>query len=305
MLRSMTGFGSANLERDGLTLSCEVRSVNHRHLTVRVKGPNELSAHEIQLEKLVKAKLERGSVTVFLRLERGGALAAASIHDELVGHYVAKLDELAATLGKTGPGEGVSLDRILSMPGVIGTESGDGWQDLAKELCEECLQAALEDLVTMREREGAAMAADLRTNATELEARLVQVEGRMPEVVREHGEMLQKRVNDLILGTGHKEALVDSGDLAREIALIGDKLDVSEETSRLRSHLDQLDHMLAEATNTEGAGAVGRKLDFLIQEFLREVNTIGSKCNDAEVAHLVVDMKNFTERLREQVQNIE
>ena len=303
MLRSMTGFGSATLERDGLGLSCEVRSVNHRHLAVRVKGPSELSAHEIALEKVVKAKLERGSVTVSLRLERGGALAAASIHSDLVRHYAAELDQLASELGKAD--RGVSLDRILSLPGVIGTESGDQWKDQAKALSDECLAAALADLVTMREREGVAMAADLRMNATELEARLVKVEGRMPEVVREHGEMLQKRVNDLIAGTGHKEALVNSGDLAREIALIGDKLDVSEETSRLRSHLDQLAHLLDEATNNDSAGAVGRKLDFLIQEFLREVNTIGSKCNDAEVAHLVVDMKNFTERLREQVQNVE
>ena len=303
MLRSMTGFGSATLEREGLSLSCEVRSVNHRHLSVRVKGPAELSAHEIALEKMVKAQLERGSVTVFLRLERGGALAAASIHTDLVRHYASQLDELAKGLGKAD--RGVSLDRILSMPGVIGTESGDKWKDQAKALGDECLAAALADLVAMREREGVAMAADLRKNATELEARLVQVEGRMPEVVREHGEMLQKRVNDLIAGTGHKEALVDSADLAREIALIGDKLDVSEETSRLRSHLDQLAHMLDEATGNAAAGAVGRKLDFLIQEFLREVNTIGSKCNDANVAHAVVDMKNVVERLREQVQNIE
>ena len=152
MLRSMTGFGSATLERDGLGLSCEVRSVNHRHLAVRVKGPSELSAHEIALEKVVKAKLERGSVTVSLRLERGGALAAASIHSDLVRHYAAELDQLASELGKAD--RGVSLDRILSLPGVIGTESGDQWKDQAKALSDECLAAALADLVTMREREG-------------------------------------------------------------------------------------------------------------------------------------------------------
>ncbi|MFT6714754.1 MAG: hypothetical protein ACJAVJ_002043 [Planctomycetota bacterium] len=303
MLRSMTGFGSASLERDELSLTCEVRSVNHRHLTVRVKGPHEISAHEIALEKLVKAKLERGSVTVYLRLERSGALAAASVQKDLIRHYAAEFDAIAAEIGREG--DKVSLDRILSMPGVIAAESSDGWTDLARKLADQCLSAALEDLVTMREREGAAMAADLRHNANELEARLVQVEGRMPEVVREHGESLQRRVNDLIEGSGHSEAIVDAGILAREIALIGDKLDVSEETSRLRSHLDQLAHLLDAATADDAAGALGRKLDFLIQEFLREVNTIGSKCNDAEVSHLVVDMKNFTERLREQVQNVE
>jgi len=302
MLRSMTGFGSASIERDGLSLLCEVRSVNHRHLTVRVKGPSELSAHEIGFEKVVKGKLERGSVNVFLRLERGGALAAASIHKGLMAHYAAELDAVATELGRT---DHVSMDRILSMPGVIGAESVEGWKNLAKGLADECLDAALRDLIAMREREGVAMAEDLRMNANELEARLVQVEARMPEVVSEHGEALQKRVNDLIEGSGHKEALVSSSELAREFALIGDKLDVSEETSRLRSHLDQLAHMLDAATVDESAGGIGRKLDFLIQEFLREVNTIGSKCNDAAVAYLVVDMKNFTERLREQVQNVE
>jgi uncharacterized protein (TIGR00255 family) len=305
MLRSMTGFGSATLERDGLSLSCEVRSVNHRHLTVRVKGPSELAGHEIAMEKRVRSRMERGSVTVFLRLERGGALAAATVHHGLVRHYAEEFDALAEELGRTGPNERASLDRILSMPGVIGTESATGWKDLAKDLADECLAAALDDLVVMREREGVAMAQDLRNNANELEARLVQVEGRMPEVVREHGEMLQKRVNDLIEGSGHKEAKVEAGDLAREVAMIADRLDVSEETTRLRSHLDQLAHLLDSAVADDDAGAIGRKLDFLIQEFLREVNTIGSKCNNAEVSHLVVDMKNFTERLREQVQNVE
>ena len=265
MLRSMTGFGSASLERDGLSLSCEVRSVNHRHLTVRIKGPSELSAHEITFEKLVKAKLERGSVNVFLRLERGDALAAATIHRGLLAHYASELDEIAEELGRTGPGERASLDRMLTLPGVIGTESKEGWKGLAKELADECLAAALADLVDMREREGVAMADDLRVNANELEARLVQVEARMPEVVREHGESLQRRVNELIVGSGHKEAIVNPPDLAREIAMIGDKLDVSEETSRLRSHLDQLAHLLDAASADDKAGGVGRKLDFLIQ----------------------------------------
>ena len=152
--------------------------------------------------------------------------------------------------------------------------------------------AALTDLAT-RAVEGRL---GLR-NAARLDKLVVQVESRMPEVVYEHHQNLCKRVEELMGGTRR----VDEADLARELALLADRLDVSEEVSRLRSHLVQLRELLAAA----GPEAMGRKLDFLIQETLREVNTIGSKCNDATVSHWVVDMKNVVERLREQVQNVE
>ncbi len=294
MLRSMTGFGAATVERDGLGLSAELRSVNHRHLVVRVKGPTELAGLDVALEQRIKKRLARGSVTVFLRLERDGTGAATSIREDLLKTYAERLDRLAADLGR----EPVSLDRLLSMPGVLGGEDEDSdWEDLARVLALEAADAAIDDLVAMREREGQAMYEDLERNAARLDKLVVLVEGRMPELVYEHHQGLRKRVEELMGGSRR----VDEADLARELALLADRLDVSEEVSRLRSHLTQLRELLAGA----GAEGVGRKLDFLIQETLREINTIGSKCNDATVAHWVVDMKNAVERLREQVQNIE
>ena len=293
-MRSMTGFGAATVERDGLGLSAELRSVNHRHLVVRVKGPAELVGLDVALEQRIKKRLARGSVTVFLRLERAGAGAASSISEELLRSYAERLDVLAEELGR----EKVGLDRLLSLPGVLGGDEEEGaWEDLARELALEAADAAIDDLVAMREREGKAMAEDLERNASRLDKLVHQVEGRMPEVVYEHHQGLRKRVEELLGG----QRRVDEADLARELALLADRLDVSEEVSRLRSHLEQLRELLA----TAGEEALGRKLDFLIQEALREVNTVGSKCNDATVAHWVVDMKNVVERLREQVQNVE
>jgi len=289
-LSSMTGFGAASLSAGALTLRCEVRSVNHRHLVVRVKGPSDLGGIDVEIEKRVKARLARGSVTLNLWLERDDELVAAKIHKGLLLRYAAELDAIAEQAGRP---DRVSMDRLVVLPGVVGTEDKGAWQDEARALALEAAAAALDDLEVMRRREGGALEADLLANCAELEELMAAVGERMPEVVRAHFDALKKRVAELAETTPKDE------DLARELALIADRHDVSEELTRLASHIAQLAKLLKDA------GAVGRKLDFMIQETLREVNTIGSKCNDAAVAHLVVDMKNITERLREQVQNVE
>jgi len=292
-LRSMTGFGAARQTRDGLTLRCELRSVNHRHLVVRVKGPSELGGLggiEIEIEKRVRARLARGSVSCNLWLERSDELLAAKIDKQLFARYAAELDELARELDRP---DRVSMDRLLSLPGVMGCADESAWQDQARKMALAVVDGAIGDLVVMREREGAALFVDLAAQCAALELLMAGVAERMPVVVQEHYAALKRRLADLIV------AAPADGDLSRELALIADRHDVAEELTRLASHVTQLEKLLAEV------GAVGRKLDFLIQETLREVNTIGSKCNDAAVAHLVVDMKNVVERLREQVQNVE
>lgn len=293
-LRSMTGFGAANVTRGGLTLRCEMRSVNHRHLVVRVKAPHELGGLDVEIEKRVKARLARGSVSCSMWLERSGEASAAQINTELLAHYASELHVFHARHGAELQSP-ASLDRLLSLPGVLGNAENPDLLDDAQALAFEAADAALVQMEAMRITEGAAMQADLEFHRDALVELMERVRERMPEVVREHFAALKKRVGELLEGlAGPKDA-----DLAREVALIADRHDVSEELSRLESHVGQLTGML------EQGGAVGRKLDFLIQEFLREVNTIGSKCNDASVAHAVVDMKNVVERLREQVQNIE
>lgn len=289
-LSSMTGFGAASMSAGALTLRCEMRSVNHRHLIVRVKGLADLGGIDIEIEKCVKARLARGSVTLNLWLEHGEEIEAATINAELLKRYAVELDGIAKDAGRA---DRISMDRLVALPGVIGSKDKGEWQDQARELALNVVAAALDDLEVMRRREGAALEADLLANCDQIEALTATIAKRMPEVVRAHFDNLKKRVHELV------EAKPKDEDLARELALIADRHDVSEEITRLGSHLAQLAKLLKDA------GAVGRKLDFLIQETLREVNTIGSKCNDADVAHVVVEMKNITERLREQVQNVE
>ena len=286
----MTGFGAASSEKGGVSLRAEVRSVNHRYLQVKVRVPPELVALEPVIDQLVRKRLSRGSVTVNL-----GALAtdpaSAGVDFDVARDYAERLGKLGRELELEG---GVTLEALLALPGVV--ESGrDELVGNEKEVTR-VVGAALDVLIEMREREGAALEKDMRKHAGELAKLVGKIEKRMPKVVRDHHEGLEKRLATLLEG---RDVVVDASDLARELAVLADRTDVSEEVSRLASHLEQLDTRL-----TKG-GAIGRQLDFLVQELFREANTIGSKCNDATVAHWVVEAKTQVERMREQVQNVE
>jgi uncharacterized protein (TIGR00255 family) len=293
MLRSMTGFGSATGEVQGTEFAVEVRSVNHRHLMVKTRLLAEDPALDGEVEALVKKQLGRGSVSVSVRVRRGAEAPAASFDLDVARSYHERLSDLAEGVSVAPE---VSMDTLLSLPGVVlsGRE-----RDFESPALRKALLAGVGDaltrLVEMRETEGRAIGADLRKHATLIERTVAKIERRMPQVVRGHQRQLTRRVDDLLDG----KKSVPPSELAREIAVLADRMDVSEELSRLASHLDQL------ATMLKKGGRIGRKLDFLVQEFFREVNTIGSKCNDAKVAHWVVDLKTHVERLREQVQNVE
>ena len=292
MLRSMTGFGSAASETGGTSLRVEVRSVNHRHLVVKLRLPEEFQALEPEVEERVRAQCERGTVSVSLSHERTGGAAPARLDHELARRYARELTTLAGELGVPAT---LSLDTLVTLPGVLAdsTASGDG--DGTRAAALELVDQALARMLEMRAAEGAALAADLRKNAGELEKLAARIQKRMPTIVRGHRTQLAKRVQALLGG----KVPVTSADLAREVALQADKLDVSEELTRLASHLGQLERFVARG------GRTGRQLDFLVQEIFREVNTIGAKCSDATVAHWVVEAKTHVERLREQVQNVE
>ena len=293
VLRSMTGFGAAASEDiGGYALRIEVRSVNHRHLLIKTRAPSEFLFLEGQIEKLAKKKLFRGSVAIHIKQDHQ-ATHQARVNQEALKNYRNELEALARDL-ELDPIR--SLDSLLSLPGVIDAtvDHGDQVETLTKPLLG-LVEEALDHLVEMREAEGLSLTNDLKKNAQALAQVVEKIEGRMPEVVKTHQAGLEKRVQDLLDG----RASLEPSDLAREVALLSDKLDVSEEIARLESHLNQLDLFLKEG------GDIGRKLDFLVQEIFREINTIGSKCSDADVAHWVVDAKAYAERLREQVQNIE
>jgi uncharacterized protein (TIGR00255 family) len=293
MLRSMTGFGAAaGAAPSGAALRVEVRSVNHRHLALKLRLPEALAALEPEVEARVRARCERGAVALHADLERGEGALTARVDHGVARAYKEEFERLGRELALSGA---LSLDALAALPGVIVTAGAPELEEGLAAAFLACVDQGLEALLAMRAREGVALEADLRKHAAALRVFVGRIGTRMPVVLTNHKAALEKRIQELL---GRSVTLAPS-DLAREVALMCDKLDVSEELTRLASHLDQLDGLLAKG------GRVGRQLDFLVQELLREVNTIGSKCSDAEAAHLVVEAKTDVERLREQVQNIE
>ena len=291
-MRSMTGFGAASRDAEGFAVRVEVRSVNHKYLQIKTRLPGDLAYLEADVEERVRKRLERGSVAVHVALSAGATLTTAVLNERVAERY---RDLLRGLSSKLQLAEEIELGTLLSLPGVLSSEVDDQAQSKARKAVLGVVDAALVELVEMRQREGEATGKDLASNAAKVEKVVARIARRMPKVVREHQKTLRERVDEL-LGPG---STVRPEELAREVALIADRYDVSEELTRLSSHLAQLDKIMAKK------GAVGRSLEFLVQEFLREANTIGSKCNDAAVAHDVVELKTLIERLREQVMNVE
>jgi uncharacterized protein (TIGR00255 family) len=295
MLRSMTGFGAAAATAGGAEARVEIRSVNHRHLQVKTRLPQSLSHLEPTIEAAVRAKLSRGAVTVSVDIDRPRSVGARIDAKALRGWC----EEIARASKAAGLEAEYGLDTLLALPGVLSSGEGDDRAEADEALVMGALTGALEGLDSMRMREGKALAADLRKNGKAIQQVAKKLEKRMPVVVKEQHAALKKRLAELLEGVPKNGRVASDQDFAREIALLADKMDVSEELTRLASHLGQLETLIA------SDAPAGRPLDFLVQEFFREANTVGSKCNDAEAAHLVVELKTLVERLREQVQNVE
>lgn len=289
----MTGFGVGTGEAGTNSVRIEVRSVNHRFLQVKSRLPGEFTYLDPQIEAMLRKKLERGSVSLSVQTSKRTGADAVSVNVEVAERYM-KL--LAGVAKKTGAQGEIGLAELVQLPGVIGSTASEKDNEAAGKKLLKIATEAVTAMIEMREAEGASLEADLRKNAVGAAKVTARIEKRMPVVVREHHKALKKRVADLMSGTSGK---IGESDLARELALIAERLDVAEELSRLESHIEQFDKVL-----TKG-GAVGRRLDFLVQELQREANTIGSKCNDAQVAHAVVELKTLIERIREQIQNVE
>ncbi len=290
-MRSMTGYGRGRCEVGGRRLVVEMRSVNHRFLELKLRLPWAEPLVEQRATQAVRARLERGAVTVTVRDEGGGVAAEVTANLPLARAYAEALAEVRQACGLDEP---VSLQLVASQPGVlvVGEAAVDGealWAQLAPGF-----QGALEELVATREREGAALQRDLRHrvgNLRRLTDELRALSDGMPDDARRR---LQERLARLIA-----PGEVDPQRLAQEVAVLADRSDVSEELTRLGTHLDEV------ARLTDGDRPNGRRLDFLAQELHREVNTLGAKNQRAEIALKVVDAKTEVERLREQVQNVE
>ena len=288
----MTGYGRAVQTIDGREITVELRSVNNRYLDCTVKLPRMFSFAEDGVKSRVKAAVSRGKVDVYIGVNTAQAAdVQVAVNRPVLEGYLAALRQIEADYGVRDDVTVMSLSRLPDVFSVEKTEEDE------QKLTQDILSVADEAIArynAMRETEGAALEADLRSRAQTILARVAIVERRSPETVAEYRERLRQKMQEVLQNTA-----IDEGRILQEAAIYADRIAVDEETVRLRSHLAQLGDML-----TKG-GAIGRKLDFLLQELNRETNTIGSKCNDLELSNIVVDMKAELEKIREQTQNIE
>jgi uncharacterized protein (TIGR00255 family) len=279
-----------------VSFDVEARAVNHRHLDLRFRLPRVLAEFEPGVRERVQLRLSRGKVDVSVSTAAGNsALQELTIDRDAAGEYARIAAELATIAGVAGP---LSVDALLGLPGVAAFVERDLPPDELEAGLIGAVTAAVDALDEMRVREGAALERDLRARLEIVKGLARSLEGRS-EVVRDAArERLAKRAKQLQLETG----IIDEARLHHEIVLAADRLDVTEEIVRLQSHVEQFRAIVAGGATGE---PIGRRLDFLMQEFGREANTIGSKGNDSPIAHQVVELKTEIERMREQVQNVE
>ena len=295
MVKSMTGYGRGERAFDGgLQITVELRSVNNRYLDCAVKMPRAYIFAEDAMKGMIQRVVARGKVDVFVTIVRsGGDDMVVTVNEALAKSYAAALERLRE-LGGSGAKKRWSAADLARFPDVLTVEKREEDLDEMKERLLAVLELALKDFNAMRETEGRRLEADILGRADAIQRLLAEVEERSPQTVADYRARLEAKMREVLQNTQ-----IDEARLLTEAAIFADKVAVDEETVRLRSHLSQLRGMLA------GGEPVGRKLDFLIQEFNREANTIGSKCSDMEVVRRVVDMKAEIEKIREQVQNLE
>jgi uncharacterized protein (TIGR00255 family) len=291
MIQSMTGFGTGHAAHGGEEVHVEVRSVNHKFCEVKVRLPREFGALELEISRQVKDRLARGGIDVTVRRSGSRAAVAPRVDVALAAEYARVFQEIRDRLGLPGA---VGLADILAAEGVVALEERAVAPEAVRTAVAGALEQALVELGAMRAREGEALARDLEGRLTNVAALADRVEGLVPAAVEHYRARLQDRVHEL--ARGHA---IDQGRLAQEVALFADRMDVAEEVTRLRSHLEQMRAL------TRGDEPAGRKMEFLVQELHREANTIGSKSQSAEISALVVALKAEIERMREQVQNVE
>ncbi len=292
---SMTGAGSASIDTSAGRVDAEARSVNHRFLKVSAHVSSAISSLETEVENRVRAGVERGHVTVSLRFTRSSSAAAAAFHvDTAVAKAAAKrLREMAQAAGIDPD---VTLRDVLAVPGVVGDAGSSELPPEVVAAASEALDAALASHRMSRAREGRHLADECRAILARIAVNAAAMRVRAPELPKLYRDRLTARIAALLDGSG---VAPDPAALAREVATFADRADVAEELARLDAHLSHAASLLA------SDAAVGRKLDFLIQEFHREINTLGSKSPDPEMTAIVLDVKADVERLREQVQNFE
>lgn len=295
MVKSMTGYGKGEVTEQGVTVTVELRAVNNRYLDTTIKMPRTYLFAEDALKERLQSRVGRGKIDVFVNISHnGGDDVTVTVNESLANAYIDALWKLS----EMGMGRKVKYDYyptdLARFPDVLTVEKKEEDQESIKTMLLTAMDSALSDFNAMREREGEKLATDILNRAKTIEVLTEKVEERSPGIVADYRARLVAKMEEIL-----QNVQIDESRILTEAAIYADKVAVDEETVRLRSHISQLREMLATG------GGVGRKLDFLIQEFNREANTIGSKCNDIETARLVVDIKAEIEKIREQVQNLE
>ncbi len=295
MIRSMTGFGEASTQTDGVRYALEIRSVNNRYFKAQIRLPDELAGVEAELESALAKRLSRGSVIVTVRFSDSSASAAGRINVKAVESYVR---QLLAIPGLDHDSLRIDMGAILALPGVVVADSGEERLQNAKRALLNLVDEACDKMLAMRAREGRMVLEDLLKHSRAIDEHLVIVKQRVPVTVELYQERLRQRMESLLAESG---ATVRDEDLLREVAVYAERTDIAEEVARLEGHLQQYREIIM----AENAEPAGRTLDFLSQELLREANTIASKCLDVEISRRIVEIKGAIDRIKEQVQNVE
>ena len=306
MIRSMTGFGAVERESRGGVLQIEIRTENHRHFHTHFRTPVEAEHFEPELSRILRDSLRRGHVRYRLDFQPGTEAAKAlAVDAERVEAYLDALGEIEKNhiLPRLSGGRrlvrrlfrGPDLELLVRLGDVVRATSNDEQEMSADDLFA-ATREALVKVITEREREGEALRSDLIASLDAVETALAVVSERAPQRLKEERERLVEAIRQLT-----REVTVDEERIAREIAYLAEKWDINEEIVRLQTHIDEFRSLL----DGDGSEPIGKRLGFWVQEMLREVNTIGSKANDSEIARQVVEAKTAIERIREQVENVE
>lgn len=292
MIKSMTGYGGAKGSVEGLEISVELKSVNNRYLDTSVRLPRSFIFVEDAIKAAVQRYISRGKVDVFVSVDSSAAGdMAVRINEPLLKGYIEAIRHISEEYTLPNDMTAMSVSRF---PDVLSVEKKDLDAEAISAGIVSITEKALEDFDSMRLREGEKLRDDVLSRLQTIDALVTAVEQESPKTVADYRARLESKMEEVLGGAG-----IDENRILAEAAIFADRIAVDEETVRLRSHMSQLTAMI------QGDSPTGRKIDFLIQEFNREANTIGSKCQSSDIAHVVVDLKSEIEKIREQIQNIE
>lgn len=293
MLNSMTAFAGAETDENDLSITLEIRSYNSKNLDISLRMTSAWQTLEERVKRMISERINRGRIEIKLQVsDRSEKALAFDIDEAKASSYHKALLQLKESLGLAGE---VSLDMIYSTPGIIKPAETVRDPEVDWPVVSTCLEKALSDLITMRRKEGAFMEKDLTGRLDFIESALRDIEASAGNLPIQYQERLSERITKLTEG----QVALDAARIAQEAAILADRSDISEEIVRADSHIQQFRHIMG------GDAPSGRKLNFLLQEFNREFNTMGSKAGSASVSHTIVDVKSELEKIREQVQNVE